>query len=392
MSAAKKIPFPGLAGFKGQWFQSSTWPKETPDLKGKRIAVIGTGATGVQLVPKLATVAKELFVFQRTPNYVLPGRNVNIDRDEADEIRENYKATWSMSEETSFGIPVASSGKTFGQMKDGEAQLTLDRAWESGGFHMMLESFDDLFTDAGANTAVSDYLKNKISVIVKDPATAELLMPKYPFLTKRPPCGHGYYEAFNRPNVKLVDISKEEIDVYENGVKTSQTGAHYDVDVIVFALGFDAGIGALSEMEVRADNGPSLKEAWEKEVETYAGVLIPGFPNMFMVCGPHMPFGNMPLVLDLQVTWIGALLQHMKDTSATRVSVRDEAAQAYCKELVMIFETVVFAPSSKKLRSWFVGGNIPGRAVRPLFYFSGIPRWRTWLDRERDGGWKGMLF
>lgn len=393
MSAAKKIPFAGLKDFKGEWYRSSTWPKDSPNLKGKRVAIIGTGATGVQLVPKVATVAKELFVFQRTPQYVLPGRNFNHDDDQIDEIRDKYNEIWTMSEKTDFGLPMVPTGKKFSDMKsDEDIERAIDRTWEAGGFHMMFESFDDVFTNIGANTAVSDYLKKKIRVVVEDPETAELLTPNYTFLTRRPPCGHGYYEAFNRPNVKLVDISKEEIDVYESGIKTVASDALYEVHVIIFALGFNAGVGALSEMDVRVGDGPSLGELWQQKVETFAGMLVPAFPNMFVVCGPHMPFGNMPLVLDLQVNWIGALLQYMKDANFKTVNVTDTVAQAYCEELAMVFEMACFAESSKKLGSWFVGGNIPGRVVQPLFYFAPIGQWKVWLDRETEGNWKALEF
>jgi cyclohexanone monooxygenase len=392
LSIAKDPPFAGLKSFTGEWYQSSNWPKEKVDFRGKRIAVVGTGATGVQIIPTIAPVAKELTVFQRTPNYVLPGRNYAIDEHQAIDIKQKYDASWNRASNHPFGLAMTYTGKTVKDVADADKiRQVLDSGWENGGFHFQFETFDDLFTNQESNDVASEYVRQKIRAIVQDPATAEILCPKYPFLSKRPPCGHFYYEAFNRPNVKLVDISRDDIELYEKGIRTS-SGAEHEFDMIIFALGFDAATGALSEMDVRGTQNRSLKECWSKRLETFAGVLVPGFPNMFSVCGPHVPFGNMPVVIDIEVNWIGKTLRHMEEKKLAKIDVTEKAVDAWSSHLVEAFEATLFAESAKENHAWFVGANIPGKAASPLFYFGGVTSWTAWLENESKSAWKSMNF
>lgn len=392
LSVAKDPPFAGLKSYTGEWYQASKWPKHKVDFHGKRIAIVGTGATGVQIIPKLAHVAKELTVFQRTPNYVLPGRNYVIDEHQAAEIKQNYDATWNRATSHSSGLAMTPSGKMVKDATDPETiKQILDSGWESGGFHYQFETLDDLFTSKESNDIASEYLRQKIQAVVKDPETAELLSPKYPFLSKRPPCGHFYYEAFNRPNVKLVDIRRDDIDLYEKGIRTS-SGGEYEFDMIIFALGFDAATGALSEMDVRGSHDKSLADFWANKLETFAGVLVPGFPNMFPVCGPHVPFGNMPVVVDIEVNWIGKTIGYMEKNKIANINVTDKAVNAWSSHLHEAFNATLFAESAMASGAWFVGANIPGKALDILFYFGGVPTWTAWLDKESKTAWENMEF
>ncbi|KAK5453300.1 hypothetical protein LTS15_006485 [Exophiala xenobiotica] len=392
LSAVKDPPFPGLKSYTGEWYQASRWPKKQVDFQNKRIAIVGTGATGVQIIPKLAPVAKQLTVFQRTPNYVLPGRNYVIDEHQASAIKQNYDETWQRASRHPFGLAMTATGKTAKEMDDAEKlRRTLDAGWESGGFHFQFETLDDLFTDPASNEMASEYLRQKIRAIVQDPETAEMLCPKYPFLSKRPPCGHFYYETFNRANVKLVDIKRDDIDLYEKGIRTS-SGAEYEFDMIIFALGFDAATGALSEMDISGSQGKSLKDQWAKRLETFAGVLVSGFPNMFLICGPHVPFGNMPVVLDIQLNWIGKTLGYMEQKELARVDVSEKAMDEWSVHLVEAFKATLFAESAKEAGAWFVGANIPGKPSNVLFYFGGVPTWAAWLNNESDANWASMEF
>ncbi|OAL34947.1 hypothetical protein AYO20_05662 [Fonsecaea nubica] len=193
-------PFTGLKSYTGEWYQASRWPNKPIDFRGKRVAIVGTGATGVQIIPKIAPVAKELIVFQRTPNYVLPGRNYTFDEYQKAAIKQNYDITWNRASQHPFGLAMVSSGKVVKGLADADKiRQILDSGWESGGFHFQFETFDDLVTDPESNEIASEYLRQKIRAIVQDPETAEALCPKYLFLSKRPPCGHFYYETFNRP-------------------------------------------------------------------------------------------------------------------------------------------------------------------------------------------------
>jgi cyclohexanone monooxygenase len=392
LSVAKEPPFAGVKSYTGKLYQTSSWPADNVDLHGKRIAVIGTGATGVQIIPKLALVAKELTVFQRTPNYVLPGRNYAIDEYEAANIKKSYDDTWNYASTHRYGLAMRASGKTVKDVADAnKIRQVLDAGWESGGFHFQFETFDDLFTNQESNDVASEYIRQKIHAIVKDPHVAHLLSPKYPFLSKRPPCGHFYYEAYNQPNVNLVDISRDDISLYEKGIRTG-SGDEYDFDIIIFALGFDAATGALSEMDVKGSEGKLLGDVWAKNLETFAGVLVSGFPNMFVVCGPHVPFGNMPVVLDIEASWIGKTIRHMEENKLAKIDVSEAAVHAWSSHLDQAFKATLFAESAKASGAWFVGANMPGKASAPLFYFGGVPTWTTWLDNESKTAWASMNF
>ncbi|KAJ4248458.1 hypothetical protein NW762_012795 [Fusarium torreyae] len=389
LSIPKNPPFANIASFKGEWYQAAKWPKHEVSFHNKRIAIVGTGATGVQIVPKIAPTAKNLTVFQRTPNYVLPGRNYTIDEHQAVEIKENFNTTWKDATSHPFGLAMKPSGYTVKDLADAEkTRRILDRGWECGGFHFQFETFDDIFTSSETNYEASEYVRQKIRAVVRDPKTAELLCPQYPILSKRPPCGHFYYESFNRPNIQLVDISQDTIEVYEKGIQTS-SGVEYEFDMIIFALGFDAGTGALSEMDVRGSHGLLLKDYWEAGAQTFAGVMIPEFPNMFLVCGPHVPFGNMPVILDTQVKWIGNTIKYMQDKRLLKIDVTEKAVQAWCTHLEEAFNATLFAESAKKAKAWFVS---PGKASKPLFYFGGVPTWARWLESESSLSWSSMQF
>lgn len=389
---AKELPFAGLNSYKGEWYQTSQWPQSGVSFEGKRIAVIGTGATGVQIIPKLAPVAKQLTVFQRTPNYVLPGRNYVIDEHQAKDIKRQYDVTWNTASSHPYGLAMKSTGQTIKDVTDAsKIRQLLDAGWECGGFHFQFETLDDLFTNHESNEIASEYLRQKIRAVVQDPDTADLLCPKYPFLSKRPPCGHFYYEAYNRPNVNLVDIHGHEIDLYEKGVRIS-SGTEYEFDMIIFALGFDAATGALSEMDVRGTQGKSLGASWKQRLETFAGVLVPGFPNMFSICGPHVPFGNMPIVLNKEVNWIGKTIGYMEENKLAEINVSQKAVDAWSTHLDEAFKATLFANSAKASGAWFVGANIPGKANSPLFYFGGVQTWEAWLDKERSTTWANMDF
>ncbi|KAJ4214449.1 hypothetical protein NW759_010465 [Fusarium solani] len=392
LSVAKKLPFAGLDSYAGEWYQASNWPKRKVDFRGKRIAVIGTGATGVQIIPKIAPVAKELVVFQRTPNFVLPGRNYVIDEYEADAIKTSYDAIWKIANSHSAGLAMQKSGKNAKDFSDAaHLHQLLDVGWESGGFHFQFETLEDITTDHESNQIASEYVRQKIRAIVKDQETAEKLCPKHPFGSKRPPCGHFYYEAYNRSNVRLIDISNDTIELYEKGIHVG-SGLEQEFDMIIFALGYDAATGALSEMDVRGRQGKSLKDLWDKRLETYAGVLISGFPNMFTVCGPHIPFGNMPVVLDIEVKWIGKTLRFMEERRLVKIEVSQEAVDVWCDHVSDVFDGTLIGKSARASRAWFVGANIHGKAENVLFYFGGVPVWASWLEKESNSGWRSMTF
>jgi cyclohexanone monooxygenase len=392
LSVAKAPNFAGLEKYAGEWYQASNWPQNDVDLCGKRVAIIGTGATGVQIIPKVAFVADQVTVFQRSPPYVLPGRNYVIDEGQAAEIKRTFDDTLKVASAHKAGLAMKVSGRTVKGVADADKiNQILDAGWECGGFHYQFETFDDLATDAEANEVASEYVRQRIRSIVQDPNTAELLCPKYPFMSKRPPCGHFYYETYNRPNVKLVDISREEISLYEKGIRTT-SGGEYDFDVIIFAIGYEAATGALSEIDVRGSQGISLGERWTKRIDTFAGVLVPNFPNLFLICGPHIPFGNMPVVVEIQVRWIGKTIDYIEKNELAEIDVKTETVDAWSVQLEKAFNATVYAESAKVARSWFVGANIPGKPQNVLFYFGGVPAWADQLEKELKSKWASMKF
>lgn len=393
LSIPRKPSFPGLSSYKGEWYQPSNWPKHNIDFSGKRVAIVGTGSTGVHLVPRLAHVAKELTVFQRTPNYVLPVRNRIIDEYEAADVVNNLDATWEKARAHPGGHPLGFSGRTVkGTENPDTRRQVFDFGWERGCFEFSFETFDDALMDLAANEHTSDFIRGKIRSIVQDPKTAELLTPKYPLGAKRPPAGSFYYEAFNRPNVHLVDMSNDAIDLYENGIRMTSSGAEHEFDIIIFALGFDSGSGALSQMRITNSQGKSLNEYWEERLQTYAGVLISGFPNMFMVCNFHFPLGNLPTMLETAIKWIRKTINYMEENKLATINVSQKAVETWCDHAEELWKGSPLAAHAEQQRSWFCGGNMVERPPKVMFYFGGLPNWRSWLDEEANSGWGAMEF
>ncbi|KAF9697145.1 hypothetical protein EKO04_005124 [Ascochyta lentis] len=391
LSVPKTPNFPGQTTYTGELYQPSKWPAHKVNFEGKRIAVVGTGSTGVHIIPKLGHVAKELTVFQRTPNFVLPGRDHAIDEYEAAEIKKNFDEVWGVASQNLAGHAFKPSGRTIKGSDPSEIKQVLDRGWEKGGFNFQLETFDDSFMDPESNQVVAEYVRQKIRSIVQDQDTAELLCPKYPLGSKRPPTGHFYYEAFNRPNVKLVDVSQQDIELYTKGIRTS-SGEEYEFDMIILAVGFDAGTGALNRIDITGTDGRSLRESWNEKLLTFAGVLVPDFPNMFIVCGPHMPAGNQPTFLEPAMQWIGKTIQHMEASKFATINVNKEAAQTWSDHVEALWNSVFISKPATDNRSWFVGTNIPGKPAKIMFYFGGLPGWRSVLEDQAAKGWADMVF
>ncbi|KAL8780321.1 MAG: hypothetical protein Q9213_006519 [Squamulea squamosa] len=392
LSIPKEPTFAGLKSYAGEWYQASNWPAHKVDFHGKRIAIVGTGSTGVHLIPKLAPAAKELTVFQRSPNYVLPGRNHAIDDYQAADIKRNHVATWELAAMNLAGHACTASGRTVKDVADPvKIRQIFDRGWERGCFNFQMETFDDVFMDPESNEQAAEFIRQKIRAIVQDAEKAELLCPKYPFGSKRPPSGHLYYETFNRPNVKLIDMSKDDIELYEKGIRTS-SGDKYEVDMIIFALGFHSGIGALNEIEVRGSQDKSLKEYWTERLGTFAGILVAGFPNMFIVCGPHMPAGNQPTMLEIAVDWIGKTIRHMENNKFVQVKVSEQAVDTWSTHADEIWKSAFISGPAVENRSWFVDRSMPGKLPKIMFYFGGVQNWKSWLENEISTAWASMDF
>lgn len=390
LSAPRPPPFPGLEKFRGEWYQTSSWPKEPVSFEGKRVAVIGTGATGVQVVPIAAHDAKSVTVFQRTPSYVIPGRNYKITAPGLKEIQRNYDQTWEQARAQVFGMAIPNAGRTIADVRDeAHHQQILERGWEIGGFYYVFNTFDDLIISPESNEKASEFIRNKIRAIVDDKETAEMLCPKYPLLAKRPPLGHFYYEAFNRPNVKLVDISKNPVkEMTPQGLRTETED--YEFDVIIFAVGFDAATGALTAVDIEGENGANLNKKWSQTLESYLGIMVEGFPNMFMISGPQSPFANIPIVIDGAADWIGKAIGHLRETGKSKLAATKASSQQWATNVHDAFQMTLMASSSSQVRSWYVGTNVPGKPENVLFYFGGVGSYFETIEKEAAEGFPSL--
>jgi cyclohexanone monooxygenase len=390
LSHAQRPPFPGLESFRGEYYETARWPKEQVDLTGKRVAVVGTGASGVQVIPIVARAAEHVTVFQRTPNYVMPGRNYTLSDEQRQAIRRDYDRIWENTRKHVFGFDMAPAGRVAGDLNPDERRRFLERAWETGGFYFVFDAFDDLLVNDDANHAAAEFIRNKIRTIVDDPATAELLCPKrYPFLGKRPPVGHLYYETFNRDNVALVDVHDDPIaEVTPTGLRTA-SGTEYPVDMIVFATGFDALTGALSRIDIRGRGGVGLREKWSDGGRTHLGICVDGFPNLFMICGPQSPFANIPVAAEGVVEWIGAAIEHLRTGDLATIEATSDAVRDWDRHIDELFHATVLPQCPN---SWWLGANVPGKAPTVLFYFGGYGAYRKECISVAEQGYPGFTF
>lgn len=393
LSAPKEPPFPGLADFRGEWYLTGRWPQERVDFAGKRVAVVGTGASGIQVIPLIAAVAGQLTVFQRTANYALPARNYVLDDLQRDAIKSRYDEIWQQVSQQAMGMAMNPANRVIGDVTPEEREQLLEAAWEEGGFRFFLETFDDVFVDPESNAAVSEFVRKKIRTIVKDPATAELLCPKpdHPLGAKRPPLSNFYYETFNRDNVELVDVSANAIDdVTPTGMRLAD-GTDYEFDIIVFATGFDALTGALTRLDIRGSGGRSLSEKWQAGPRTHLSMAVDEFPNFFMLAGPQIPFANAPALVEPLVEAVGDALTRMREQEQTRVEVSAEAVEEYNTLLHAFYNATIF-PAGAALRAWWLGTNVEGKAFGVAMHFGGYPAFISAVKEEAAVGFPNYRF
>ncbi|SMR62143.1 unnamed protein product [Zymoseptoria tritici ST99CH_1E4] len=397
LSVGRHLPFHGHENFKGESYISSAWPKHDVSFKGKRVAVIGTGATAVQIIPMVAHEAKTLTVFQRTANFVLPARNHPLTAEQQRSIKGRYDEVWKGACSQIFGMDMVDSQQVMMEMHDEKKiRRVLENGWEVGGFRYIFETFADLLTSQQANDVASDFVREKIRSLVKDEETAEILCPDHGLMGKRPPLGHHYFETFNKPHVTLVDVKNNPIkEITEKGVqltdKDPRTGTdEFEFDMIIYAIGFDAGTGALVNMDVRGKDNRSLGEEWNKELQTFLGIANDGFPNLLMMCAPQSPFANLPVALDKQADFIGKTLERMQRDNCGRVEPKKEAVEGWTKMITDVYEGTVLPAMATKAGSWYIGANVPGKRVAPLFWFGGVSGYRRFCDGEVTNGFPSL--
>jgi cyclohexanone monooxygenase len=360
------------------------------DFAGKRVAVIGTGATGIQVIQSIAPIAEDLTVFQRTPNYVMPGRNHLLTQEQRTELKGDFENVWRKTFEHVFAFPMEPANRLGSQVDDDELERVLEAGWEAGGFHYIFETFDDMLVDQRVNDAAAEFVRRKIRAIVNDPDTAELLCPKtHPIGGKRPPLGNFYYETFNRPDVNLVSVREDPIqEITPTGLRTGS--AEYEFDVIIFATGFDAITGPLAEMNVHGAGGRTIAKEWGEDAKMLLGVSAPGFPNLFSVLGPQAPFASHPPVIEAQVDFIGQVIGRALDHDAERVEATEEATQAWSDQCDAILDATLL-PQGMGDRPWFLGANVPGKRPSTLCYLGGMAGYVGEANKQAEEGFPGYV-
>jgi cation diffusion facilitator CzcD-associated flavoprotein CzcO len=394
LSAPLEPDIPGMASFAGTSLFTSRWPKDGVDLAGRRVGVIGTGSTGVQLIPVVAREAQQLYVFQRSPAYTLPWRVRRFEPGELDELKAHYDDIRAAQRAhpvgavrlSAFSVLLGMLGKPPLKSASREDQL---RAIEEGGVMGAL-NWGDIFFDIEASRMAATLYGEAVARIVEDPETAASLVPDHPFACKRPIIDHGYYETFNRDNVTLVDLRKGAIRaVTPSGIRTDQRS--YDLDVIIYATGFDAMTGALSRIDIRGRDGLSLGEFWATEGPlSYLGLAVAGFPNLFTIQGPGSPSAatNFVAALEQHVDWICDCITHLRANGIRTIEALSTAQQEWIDHATsLVASTVLVHPSCN---SWYNGGNVPGKKRMYMGYTGGIPEYRRRCDEIAAAGYTGF--
>jgi cation diffusion facilitator CzcD-associated flavoprotein CzcO len=380
---------PRIAGrddFEGQSFHTARWPREPVDFKGKRVAVIGTGATGVQTIQTIAAEVGHLTVFQRTPNWCAPLHNGKIDAETQAKIKAGYPEMFARCQETFACFIHTPDPRGAFEVSDEEREAFYEKLYAERGFGIWQGNFRNILIDREANATISDFVARKIRQRVKDPKTAEKLIPKnHGFGTRRLPLETFYYEVYNRDNVDLVDITETPIErITPEGIKTS-TG-DYQFDVIIYATGFDAITGSFDRIEFRGVGGARLKDKWKSGPQTYLGLMIDGFPNMMMLMGPHTALGNIPRSIEYSVDWVTRLLRFARDSGLTRLEATAAGVASWTDHVRALGVGLL----SNEVNSWMTGinSNVDGKQTRIVARYSGsAPAYRARCEEVAANGY-----
>ncbi len=379
----------GRDSFKGQAFHTARWPKEPVDFAGKRVAVIGTGATGIQTIQTIAAEVGHLTVFQRTANWAAPLHNGKIDAETQAKIKASYPEIFARCQETFACFIHTPDPRGAFEVSDAEREAHYEKLYGERGFGIWQGNFRDILIDKAANATISDFIARKIRERVKDQKTAEKLIPKnHGFGTRRLPLETFYYEVYNRPNVELVDISETPIErITPKGIKTSEK--EYEFDIIIYATGFDAITGSFDRIDFRGAGGLKLKDAWKSGPETYLGLMVHGFPNMIMVMGPHTALGNIPRSIEYSVDWVTGLMRFARDKGLTRLEATPEGVKDWTDHVKEIGVGLL----SYEVDSWMTGinRNVEGKTTRIVARYAGsAPDYRARCDEVAAKGYSEL--
>ncbi|MEZ5730261.1 MAG: NAD(P)/FAD-dependent oxidoreductase [Burkholderiaceae bacterium] len=395
---------PGREDFKGQAFHTFHWPQEPVALAGKRVAVIGTGATAIQLIPEVAKQAARLTVYQRRPNWAAPLNNRPIPPSEMTEIRARYDEIFAQCERSPYGFVHEPDRRGFYEVPREERIKLWDRLYDEPGFAIWLANFREIFSDEAANAELSEYIAMRIRQRVKNPELAEKLIPRdHGFGVQRVPMESGYFEAYNRDNVDLVDISETPIDrITERGIRTvehridgTEVWHEREFDIIVYATGFDAITGAFDHIDIRGTDGEALREKWRDGPTTFLGMMINGYPNLLMPNGPQSGSAstNYPRGIEVGVDWCTRLLEHMHARGLERAEATEAAEAHWSTHVADMYQKLLM----RKAKSWFTGynSNVDGHEAGRIRYFvynGGMPKYRSVIAEVAANGYEGIMF
>ncbi|MBV5245759.1 NAD(P)/FAD-dependent oxidoreductase [Mycolicibacterium sp. PAM1] len=387
LSAALTPAFPGLDTFAGEVYHTAHWPHEPVDFSGKRVAVIGTGSSGIQSIPLIAEQAEQLYVFQRTPNYSVPAGNRPLTDTDVAEVKSNYAERRAMSWRSGGGSPHIAHPKLTMEATPEERRAAFERRWELGGV-LFSKTFSDQMIDPVANEEARRFYEEKVRAVIDDPEVADLLIPDdHPIGTKRICTDTNYFQTFNRPNVRLLSVRKTPIESIDaTGITTSD--AHYDIDALVLATGFDAMTGALAKIDIVGRGGQSLREDWAEGPRTYLGLGVDGFPNLFLVSGPGAPavLANMVLHAEAHVNWIADAITHLDSHGHTALEATAESVDNWIAECNRRAEATLFP----RANSWYMGANVPGKPRVFMLFIGGFGVYLDICAEVAAAGYKGF--
>ncbi len=358
LSTANMPDIPGIHDFAGECYHTGQWPHEPVSFEGKRVAVIGTGSSGVQVIPEIAKEAAHVTVLQRTAQFSVPAGNRPVTPDEMADARENFDTIRAKMQAHPGGFPFDTHERSALDDTPEQRRARYEALWQRGGFRFFLDGYSDIAMNEEANASLADFIRDKIRGIVRDKETAEKLMPDHFVMTKRPILDNGYFETFNRDNVTLIDLREDPIERFTRTSVRTRTGEH-PIDMLVLATGFDAISGSMLRLNPTGRGGVSLKERWNDRFHNYLGLSIAGFPNLFMIHGPGSPgvFYNMPLGAERQMDWIGNCMRHLQERGMGTVEPTTDSEEAWGNEVTGIANFTLFPRTD----SWWTGANIPGK-------------------------------
>jgi cation diffusion facilitator CzcD-associated flavoprotein CzcO len=388
LSASKLPEVPGLERYQGRTHHTAHWGKDEVRFDGLRVAVIGTGSSGIQSIPIIASQAADLTVFQRTPNFSMPALNRPLSAAEVAEMKANYRE-WRQAQRTSgYGVPREPATESALAVSEQERDAAYQAGWEEGDLVSLAGAYLDVLIDPAANETAAEFVRAKIRSIVTDPAVAETLSPRtFPIGTKRPCLDTGYYETFNQPHVHLVDVRTTPlVEFTSSGLRTSD--AAYEFDAIVFATGFDAMTGALRAIDIRGRGGQLLADEWRGGPRNYLGIAVAGFPNLFTITGPGSPsvLSNMVVSIEQHVEWVTDCIGHLRAGGFAAIEATPEAEAGWVQHVAEVGAMTLFPVAD----SWYMGANVPGKPRVFLPYLGGVGVYRELCDGVAANGYQGF--